>query len=212
MNPGAQANARVKPLRYGELDRTVVVSAALRVAERGGMRSVTVRSLATELGLSTTAMYRYVDGKAELLNLIAEATLASVELPETGRLENVVDDFAAGLFAPGRLTRSPHLGRAFVTDMLDAGSTSVCAALRAIADWDATDRLSGLRCPATVIAGDAEPDLERQSLLARLIVARFEVLNDTGHLAPLEAPVDVARAIAEMAKDVRRSGRISGGL
>ena len=64
MNPGAQANARVKPLRYGELDRTVVVSAALRVAERGGMRSVTVRSLATELGLSTTAMYRYVDGKA----------------------------------------------------------------------------------------------------------------------------------------------------
>ncbi|TDO12076.1 TetR family transcriptional regulator [Mycobacterium sp. BK086] len=73
-----------KPLRYGELDRSVVVAAALRVAERGGIPSVTVRSLATELGLSTTAMYRYVDGKAELLNLIAEATLGSVELPESG--------------------------------------------------------------------------------------------------------------------------------
>jgi AcrR family transcriptional regulator len=75
---------KAKPLRYGELDRSVVVAAALRVAERGGIPSVTVRSLATELGLSTTAMYRYVDGKAELLNLIAEATLASVELPESG--------------------------------------------------------------------------------------------------------------------------------
>ena len=62
----------------------MVVAAAVRVAERSGVRSVTVRSLATELGLSTTAMYRYVNGKAELLNLVAEATLASVELPESG--------------------------------------------------------------------------------------------------------------------------------
>jgi AcrR family transcriptional regulator len=73
----SQPDIRVKSLRYGELDRSVVVAAAVRVAERGGVRSVTVRALATELGLSTTAMYRYVDGKAELLNLIAEATLAS---------------------------------------------------------------------------------------------------------------------------------------
>ncbi len=80
----SQPDIRVKSLRYGQLDRSVVVAAAVRVAERGGVRSVTVRALATELRLSTTAMYRYVDGKAELLNLIAEATLASVELPESG--------------------------------------------------------------------------------------------------------------------------------
>jgi AcrR family transcriptional regulator len=75
---------RVKSLRYGELDRGLVVATAVRLAERSGVRAVTVRALATELGLSTTAMYRYVDGKAELLNLIAEATLASVELPKSG--------------------------------------------------------------------------------------------------------------------------------
>jgi AcrR family transcriptional regulator len=77
-------DTRAKSLRYGELDRGLVVAAALRLAERSGVRAVTVRALATELGLSTTAMYRYVDGKAELLNLIAEATLASVELPKSG--------------------------------------------------------------------------------------------------------------------------------
>ena len=84
----------VKALRYGELDRKVVVAAAVRVAERSGVRSVTVRALATELGLSTTAMYRYVDGKAELLNLVAEATLATVELPDTGSWQQRVRVFA----------------------------------------------------------------------------------------------------------------------
>jgi AcrR family transcriptional regulator len=83
-----------KQLRYGELDRAVVVAAALRVAEVGGIRSVTVRALATELGLSTTAMYHYVDGKADLLNLIAEATLATVELPDTGPWQQRVRVFA----------------------------------------------------------------------------------------------------------------------
>ena len=83
-----------KALRYGELDRGVVVDAAVRVAERGGVRSVTVRALAAELGLSTTAMYRYVDGKTELLNLVAEATLATVELPRAGPWQQRVRVFA----------------------------------------------------------------------------------------------------------------------
>jgi TetR/AcrR family tetracycline transcriptional repressor len=84
VNSRIAPGTRVKSLRYGELDRGLVVAAAVRVAERSGVRGVTVRALAAELGLSTTAMYRYVDGKAELLNLIAEATLASVELPSSG--------------------------------------------------------------------------------------------------------------------------------
>jgi AcrR family transcriptional regulator len=94
MSTVSQPRAATKQLRYGELDRSVVVAAALRVAERSGVRSLTVRSLAAELGLSTTAMYRYVDGKAELLNLVAEATLASVELPETGPWQQRLSVFA----------------------------------------------------------------------------------------------------------------------
>jgi 3-oxoadipate enol-lactonase/4-carboxymuconolactone decarboxylase len=117
-------------------------------------------------------------------------------------LQNVADSVAAGLFAPGRLANNPELGAAFVADLLDAGATSVCTALRAIADWDASDRLPALRCPATVITGDAEPDTDRQSLLARLIGANHVVLAGVGHLAPLEAPADVARAIADIASAI----------
>jgi AcrR family transcriptional regulator len=91
---GNAIDPRVKSLRYGELDRDVVVAAALRVAERSGVRGVTVRALAKELGLSTTAMYRYVDGKAELLNLIAEATLAAVDLPRSGPWQQRIRVFA----------------------------------------------------------------------------------------------------------------------
>lgn len=117
-------------------------------------------------------------------------------------LVEVADTFAAGLFAPGRLERSPDLGMAFVADMLDAGGPSVCAALRAIADWDATDRLPAVQCPVTVVAGDAEPDLDRQSVLAQLVRGTFQVLPSTGHLAPMEAPRFVARAITEMTSAV----------
>ena len=94
MPSDGEYKSNAKTLRYGELDREVVVAAAVRVAERGGIRSVTVRALATELGLSTTAMYRYVDGKADLLNLIAEATLAAVELPNTGPWQQRLRIFA----------------------------------------------------------------------------------------------------------------------
>jgi pimeloyl-ACP methyl ester carboxylesterase len=113
-------------------------------------------------------------------------------------LDAVAEGFGAGLFAPGRLTGSPWLGTSFVADMLDAGATSVCAALRAIAEWDAANRLPRLRCPATVLAGDAEVDLDRQALLAKLLGGSLQVLGDTGHLAPLEAPAEVARAITEL--------------
>ncbi|WP_019925310.1 TetR/AcrR family transcriptional regulator C-terminal domain-containing protein [Nocardia sp. BMG111209] len=88
------SNPKAKSLRYGELDRDIIVAAAVRVAEAGGIRSVTVRALAKELGLSTTAMYHHVDDKAQLLNLVAEATLATVELPCTGTWQERVRVFA----------------------------------------------------------------------------------------------------------------------
>ena len=60
---------------------------------------------------------------------------------EARGLKHVAEGFASSLLAPARLSVDPHLGATFVADMLEAGTTSVCAALRAIADWDATDRL-----------------------------------------------------------------------
>lgn len=91
------ASVRVLPtktLRYGELDRQLVVATAMKLAERGGIRSVTVRALAADLGLSTTAMYHHVKDKRELLDLVAQATLASIDLPQTGSWQQRLRTFA----------------------------------------------------------------------------------------------------------------------
>ena len=135
---------------------------------------------------------------------VARINQALASRIESQGLQMVAGSFSSGLFAPGRVDRSPELGAAFVADMLQAGATSVCAALRAIADWDAVDRLSVLQCSTTVLSGDAEPDLDRQALLAKLVGGTHEVLDDTGHLAPFEAPQRVARAISELANRLNR--------
>lgn len=121
-----------------------------------------------------------------------EALAADIE---AHGIRTVTGGFADRLFAPGRPGRNPELKAEFVDAMDESGAPSVCAALRAIARWDAADRLSTLNCPAEVITGDAEPDIERQRQLANLLRATFEILDDTGHLAPLEAPGRVAAAI-----------------
>ena len=107
----------------------------------------------------------------------------------------VADEFADRLFAPSRPQRGPDLKADFVDAMADCGAPAVCAALRAIAQWDASERLAALTCPTEVITGDTEPDIDRQRKLATLLRAPFSLLDGTGHLAPLEAPGRVARAI-----------------
>jgi 3-oxoadipate enol-lactonase len=121
-----------------------------------------------------------------------EALAADIE---SRGIRTVAAEFADRLFSPGRAFRSPDLKADFIDAMDESGTSPVCAALRAIGRWDAADRLPILTCPAEVIAGDAEPDIERQRRLASLLRAPFELLDDTGHLAPLETPDRVAVAI-----------------
>ncbi|MBM7091634.1 TetR/AcrR family transcriptional regulator [Streptomyces sp. NPDC012461] len=64
-----------------------IVDAAVEVADRDGLDALSMRRIATELGTGTMTLYRYVPGKAELLDLM----LDRVQRPE--------DDAAPG---PGR--------------------------------------------------------------------------------------------------------------
>ncbi|MGW0814289.1 TetR/AcrR family transcriptional regulator [Streptomyces viridiviolaceus] len=52
------------------LDR--IVEAAVEVADRDGLGAVSMRRIATELGTGTMSLYRYVPGKAELLDLMLD--------------------------------------------------------------------------------------------------------------------------------------------
>lgn len=66
------------------LDR--IVTAAVAVADAEGLAAVSMRRLSTELGTGTMSLYRYVPGKAELLDLMLDRVLgeplpANTELP-----------------------------------------------------------------------------------------------------------------------------------
>ncbi|WP_194813612.1 TetR/AcrR family transcriptional regulator [Nocardia sp. XZ_19_385] len=49
-----------------------IVEAAVRVADTEGLGAVTMRRVATELGIGTMTLYRYLPGKGELLDLMLD--------------------------------------------------------------------------------------------------------------------------------------------
>lgn len=57
------------------------MSAALRLVRRIGTEKVSMRSLATELGVSPMAIYYHVPNKGALLDLLVDAVLAEVPTP-----------------------------------------------------------------------------------------------------------------------------------
>lgn len=55
-----------------------VADATVRVADAGGLPSVSLARVATELGLTTTALYRYVASKEALVTVAVDAAIGDV--------------------------------------------------------------------------------------------------------------------------------------
>lgn len=76
------ASARPAGSARTRLSRERIVSAALAIADRGGLPGLTIRSLATELGAKPMSVYYYVASKDELLDHLVDAVFAEIELPD----------------------------------------------------------------------------------------------------------------------------------
>src|ERR671915_2360327 len=72
-----------------------IVSAAIEMADEGGLGSLSMRALAERLGVGTMTLYTHVPGKAELLDVMLDTVLSETARPEQGdggwrgRLEQV---------------------------------------------------------------------------------------------------------------------------
>lgn len=67
------------------LDREIVVRGARDLADAAGeVEALTMRALATHLGVGPMALYHYVSGKEELLDAIVDSVFAEVHLPVAG--------------------------------------------------------------------------------------------------------------------------------
>jgi AcrR family transcriptional regulator len=61
--------------RWGVISRPQIVDAALRTVEGGGFESMTIRSLAAQLGVAPMSLYRHVRDKDDLLDEVVDRLL-----------------------------------------------------------------------------------------------------------------------------------------
>jgi AcrR family transcriptional regulator len=63
------------------LSRDRVLSGAIAVTDAGGLGSLTIRSLANELGVKPMSVYHYVANKDEILDGIVDLVFGEIDLP-----------------------------------------------------------------------------------------------------------------------------------
>ena len=69
------------------VDLRTIGAAGVRVADAEGLSAVTMRRLATELGFTTMALYRYVQSKSELLMLVTDSAYGPPPPPRAGAVD-----------------------------------------------------------------------------------------------------------------------------
>ena len=84
-----------------EHSRAEIASAAVALADADGLGAVTMRSVAAAIGTAPASLYRYVNGRDELLELMADQAQGELRYDEPGSGQPVTD-----------LLRLAHQGRA----------------------------------------------------------------------------------------------------
>jgi AcrR family transcriptional regulator len=181
------------------LTRERVVAEALAIISVGGVEDLSMRVLATRLGVVPGALYRHVHGKEQLYDLILDGVLAEVDcqadpaLPWTGqvtalaqRLRTVLEDRPgiAGLLKT-RDPLSPHslaLAEAFLAPLHAAGlaERQTARAFRLIYDYTIGFALSDRASVSEQRIQDSTTRGELHAFLRSLPADRFPALAILG--------------------------------
>jgi AcrR family transcriptional regulator len=68
----------------GSLSRERVLRAAVRLADEGGIESLSMRKLAQDLGVKAMSLYNHVANKDDLLDGIVDIVVSEIEVPNLG--------------------------------------------------------------------------------------------------------------------------------
>lgn len=79
--PGPVSTTPPRP----RLSRDLVLKAALAIADSGGLGSLTIRSLALELGVKPMSVYHHVASKGEILDALVDVVFGEIALPVPGQ-------------------------------------------------------------------------------------------------------------------------------
>src|SRR5579871_1766349 len=89
------SDAAARPVLSGH---TLAVT-ALGIADAEGLEAITMRRLATDLGVTPMAAYRHVSGKGDLFELMVDLVYSEVELPHGDGWRETLRALACGLRA-----------------------------------------------------------------------------------------------------------------
>ncbi|MFD0254079.1 TetR/AcrR family transcriptional regulator [Streptomyces sp. NPDC127113] len=128
------------------LNREKIVRAAIRLADADGLEAVSLRKVATALGVGPMRLYGYIAGKEELLDLMVDAVYAEIRpvgdgwrevlrsLAETTRRAAHEHEWLADLLG-GRPQLGPHAlarGEAVVAALHDVDTDAVMPVVTAV--------------------------------------------------------------------------------
>jgi 3-oxoadipate enol-lactonase/4-carboxymuconolactone decarboxylase len=112
----------------------------------------------------------------------------------------VINQSVERWFAPGFLEREPGVASQLLESLRAADAEAYALACEALADFDVRSRLAEIAVPVRAVAG-AEDFATQAELLAEIAdgVQRgtLQILDGVAHLAPAEAPGEVAKLIIE---------------
>jgi AcrR family transcriptional regulator len=110
--------------RPAQRSRAEITAIAIEIADREGLDAVSMRRVAGELGTGAASLYRYVETREELLDLMADAVGGEYELAEpTG--DWLADLLAVGEQSRAILRRHPWLPGLIVTRPPSMGPNGV---------------------------------------------------------------------------------------
>jgi len=98
--------------RPAQHSRAEITAVALAMADGEGLDAVSMRRVAAELGTGAASLYRYVETRDELLDLMTDAAAAEYDLPEPS------GDWLADLVTVGEQTRAILLRHAWLAGLI----------------------------------------------------------------------------------------------
>lgn len=113
---------------------------------------------------------------------------------------SMVEGSAQRWFAPGFLERRPEVASRLLHALRDADAEGYARTCEALATFDVRDRLAEITTPVLAVAGAHDQPTPPESLAAiadGVRHGRLVVLEDAAHLAPAEAPDEVARLLLD---------------
>ena len=92
---GAEGGAARGP--RPRLSLSQVADAAVGLADAGGLEGVTLANVAARLGMTTSALYRYVDSKDVLVELMVDVAVGEPPALAAGTWQDAAREWASGL-------------------------------------------------------------------------------------------------------------------